>query len=71
VNREIAEFVIYVINEIAHRQAKYPSDVYQILQKTGCIQNYLVQFYDVLHTLGSEYLANDVCAYLKARGASI
>ena len=51
---ETAEFVIYIINAIANAKSLYPSHVYKTLQETGCIQKYLVPFYDVLHTMGTE-----------------
>lgn len=68
---EIAEFVIYIINAIANAQSLYPSHVYRTLQETGCIQKYLVPFYDVLHTMGTESIMRDVKTYLSQRGVSL
>lgn len=66
-----AEFVIYIINALANKKDLYPSYVYKKLQETDCIQNYLVSFYDVLHTMGTEAIINDVEKYLKQRGVSL
>ena len=66
-----AEFVIYIINAIANAQNLYPSHVYKVLHDTGCIQKYLVPFYDILHTMGTESIINDVQTYLSQRGASL
>ena len=49
-----AEFVVYIINAIANKKDLYPSYVYKKIQETDCIQNYLVSFYDVLHTMYNE-----------------
>ena len=50
---ESAEFVIYIINAIANAKNLYSSHVYKVLHDTGCIQKYLVPFYDVLYTMGT------------------
>jgi hypothetical protein len=68
---ETAEFVIYIINAIANAQSLYPSHVYKTLQETGCIQKYLVPFYDILHTMGTESIMRDVKNYLSQRGVSL
>ena len=46
--KESAEFVIYIINFLAHSLKKYPSEIYKVLESTNCIKEYLVPFYDVL-----------------------
>ncbi len=70
-SREATEFIIYIINEVANRNGLYPSQVYRELDKSGCIQQYLVPFYDVLHTMSSESIAEDVINYARVRGAAI
>ncbi|MBQ1518094.1 MAG: DUF3791 domain-containing protein [Clostridia bacterium] len=69
--KETAEFVIYIINELANLYNKSTSAIYCTLESTGCIKDYLVPFYDVLHTLSSESVAEDVIKYLETRGTSI
>ena len=70
-SKEVTEFVIYIINEVASRNGLYPSRVYRELDKSGCIRQYLVPFYDVLHTMSSESIAEDVLNYARLRGADI
>ena len=70
-SRTETEFVIYMINEVANRNNLYPSHVYKAMEKTGCIKNYLVPFYDVLHTMSSESVANDILEYVRLRGANL
>ena len=50
------EFVIYVIYRLAEAWGINPSQVYAVLNKSGALKNYLIPCYDVLHTLGGEYL---------------
>ena len=70
-DKETTEFVIYIINELANKFGKYPSQIYRILEKTDCINKYLVPFYDILHTLSSERVVLDVVEYITSRGAVI
>lgn len=70
-NREIMEFVVYVINETANRFKTYPSKVYRALEQSECINDYLVPFYDVLHTMGTQAIVDDVVAYMEERNFQI
>lgn len=69
--REVAEFVIYIINEIANANECSTSRVYRVLDSTGCISNFLVPFYDILHTMSSDSIGADVMEFIQSRGASI
>jgi hypothetical protein len=70
-DRESFSFVIYMIHACANRWRKVPSDVYKMLQKTGCIDNYLVPHYDILHTQGTDYIVDDIEEYLGIRGVKV
>lgn len=69
-NKDSMEFVVYMIHACADRWHLTPKQVYQMLEKTDCISQYLVPFYDILHTQGSNYLVDDIQEYLKLRGVS-
>lgn len=69
--RDETEFVIYIINEIANANGCSTSHVYRVLDSTGCITNYLVPFYDILRTMGTETIIADVMEYIQVRGASL
>ena len=70
-NRESFSFVVYMIHACANKWRKMPSDVYTLLQKTGCIDNYLVPHYDILHTQGTECIVEDIREYLGIRGVNV
>ena len=70
-NKEAAEFVIYMINAVADKYNKSTSEVYCILEKVDCINNYLIPYYDVLHTMGVEALIDDISEYAQIRGVKV
>ncbi len=65
---DIFSFVVYMIHELANTTKQSPSYIYNKLNACGCIQNYLVPHYDILHTQGTEYIMNDIQMYLQKRG---
>ncbi len=70
-NRESFAFVVYMIHACANKWRKMPSEVYKLLQKTGCIDNYLVPHYDILHTQGTAYVVVDTREYLGIRRVEV
>ena len=70
-NEKSAKFVIYMINELSNAYDRPTSEIYHILDKTKCIEEYLVPFFDVLHTMGVEALVDDITEYVEKRGIKI
>lgn len=70
-NKDTFSFIIYLIHAVANAYGLLPSVVYNKLKLTGCIKDYLVPHYDVLHTLGTEYLVEDIKEYLNIRGTTL
>ena len=70
-NRDSLAFVIYMIHRCANQWGMPPSEVYQMLEKSGCIRMYLVPHYDVLHTQSSGYVLEDIQQYLRIRGVAV
>ena len=71
VDKDSFAFVVYLINACADNWKVTPSTVYKKMKETDCIENYLVPFYDILHTLGSAYMTEDIRGYLQQRGVSV
>jgi hypothetical protein len=69
--KESFSFVVYMIHACADKWRKMPTEVYQALQKSGCISHYLVPHYDVLHTQGTQYVVSDIEEYLALRGVAV
>lgn len=70
-NQDVFEFVVYMIHEAANEKNVTPSHIYQIMKKCGCIDEYMVPLYEVLHTLGSRAMVHDMEEYAAIRGYSI
>jgi len=65
------EFTVFIINKLSDYLKKPVSEIYEILSKTDIIDSYIIECYDVLHTLGSEYLMEDITEILKNRGIKL
>ena len=70
-NRESFPFVVYMIHACANHWNSTPKNVYEKLNTAGCIDNYLVPHYEILHTQGTDYLVDDIQEYLRVRGVTV
>lgn len=70
-NEKELEFVIYLIHCLAENWKKLPAEVYQILNMTRVLDDYIIPCYDSLHTLGREYLVEDVTDFVREKGVVI
>ena len=70
-NKDSFAFVIYMIHACAQKWKMLPSEVYKKLQDSGCIDQFLVPHYDILHTQGTEYIVENINDYLSARGVCV
>lgn len=64
-------FSIFILYSLADKWKKTPAFVYNILNSTGILDNYVIPGYDVLHTLGKEYLVEDITEYVREKGVSV
>lgn len=64
-------FVVFLIHALAAAWDKTTSETYQIFKKAGLLENYLYPCYDTLHTLGTNYLIEDITGYVTERGVAI
>ena len=46
-------------------------EVYDILNSTGILDDYIIKCYDVLHTLGKEYLVEDITEFVREKGIDV
>jgi hypothetical protein len=68
--REI-DFGIFLIHRIAESVRKPVPEVYRVLDETGILDGYVFKHYDTLHTLGEQYLVDDVVGFAREKGAAI
>ena len=66
------EFDVFCIENVAKKLEVDGTAAYDMLAvQTDILQNYIIPCYDVLHTQGKEYIANDLIDMLKAKGVSL
>ncbi len=59
------DFVMFVMYRLSESWGVPVLDVYRTLKSTGALSNYIMPCFDVLHTLGAEYLVCDISEYVK------
>ena len=64
-------FSIFILYSLAEAWKKTPSAVYKILNSTGILDNYVIEGYDTLHTLGKEYLVEDITEFVREKGVVV
>ena len=64
-------FSIYVLYGLADKWKMSPVEVYKILNATGILDNYIIKCYDSLHTLGKEYLIEDITDFVREKNKLI
>jgi hypothetical protein len=57
-------FIIYSLSEKLNKPIHY---VYNVLNKTHILDEYIIGCYDMLHTLGKEYLIEDILEFMHER----
>lgn len=65
------DFATYCIGLISSVLGKSQKDVFNVLNSSGMLMSYIVSGYDVLHTFGREYLADDLISYMTNKGIRI
>ena len=59
-NKKQLTFLVFIINKYALATKQSVIEVYHQLEKLQLLDNYLIRHFDVLHTLGENYLAEDL-----------
>ena len=70
-NDKQLKFSVFIINQISQAVKKPTADVYRYLAESGVLDEYIIGCYDSLHTLGREYLIDDVTGMMHDRGVII
>ena len=70
-NKEELEFTVFIINKLSDYLKKPVYEIYKLLKDSKILDDYIIVCYDVLHTLGSEYLMEDITELMKDRGINL
>lgn len=64
-------FVVFILNALGQHWNMTTPEVYDILNSTGILDDYIIKCYDVLHTLGKEYLVEDITEFVREKGIDV
>lgn len=64
-------FVVFILYVLGQHWNMTTPEVYDILNSTGILDDYIIKCYDVLHTLGKEYLVEDITEFVRERGIDV
>ena len=64
-SREQLTFVVFVIHQLAEAWGQSPMQVYESLVGKHTLDEYVIRHYDTLHSLGREYLIDDITSFMK------
>ena len=67
-NTANVDFVTYCIGNLSRRLGIPSYEVYQRLKSSGILTDYIIPYYDVLHTFSKEYLLEELTDYMKEKG---
>lgn len=64
-------FVVFVLHALGQHWNMTTPEVHDILNSTGILDDYIIKCYDVLHTLGKEYLVEDITEFVREKGIDV
>ena len=64
-------FVVFILHALGQRWNMTTPEVYDIFNSTRILDNYIIKCYDVLHTLGKEYLVEDITEFVREKGIDV
>lgn len=64
-------FVVFILHALGQHWNMTTPEVYEILNATGILDDYIIKCYDVLHTLGKEYLVEDITEFVREKGIDV
>lgn len=65
-NKQI-EFSVFCIENVAQRLGKSGSELFQILNSSGLLHNYIIPSYEALHTQSKQYIVDEIVSVLRER----
>lgn len=64
-------FVVFILHALGQHWNMTTPEVYDILNSTGILDDYIIKCYDVLHTLGKEYFVEDITEFVREKGIDV
>ena len=70
-DRNQLEFVLFCVESLAEDLQKDTREVYDFLKNNGILYEYIVPWYDVLHTQGRDYIVEDILMAMQKKGVAL
>jgi hypothetical protein len=64
-------FCVFILHKLARRWRMPVPKAYALLRDSGILDGYLLPNFDVLHTLGAEYLVDDITEFTREKGCAV
>lgn len=68
-DRDRVHFVVWLLGKLSKAWGMSPADAYRLLQREDIVNDYIVRFYDPLHSMGELALVEDISLLARSRGA--
>jgi len=66
ITNEQLYFAIYCITALSRNLNMDPSEVYELIsERTNIFDDYIIKYYDILHTQGEDYIVSEIIKLLK------
>lgn len=64
--------MVFILHALGQHWNMTTPEVYEILNTTGILDDYIIKCYDVLHTLGKkDYLVEDITEFVREKGIDV
>jgi hypothetical protein len=70
-DEEVTFFTTYILNEFAREHDLTTPEAFGLLDGFGIVDGYVMRHYDVLHTLDTRYVVEDLDELLKIRQGQV
>lgn len=67
-NFETLNFTTFCVGNLAEALNMSAGRVYHLLRSSGILTDYIIPYYDVLHTFSKEYIIEDLIQCMKKKG---
>jgi hypothetical protein len=65
------DFSVFLIHKLAEAWGKSTPEIYKILTDSNILDDYIIACFDTLHTLGTEYLIEDITEFAREKGVAV
>lgn len=70
-DKDMAFFVVWILNKAAQAWGRNASDIYRELQKANIVDDYLLGFYDTVHSMSESAVLEDLRDVASRKGLAL